>query len=183
MPWYKFTARHGPGHQSDSRVVKWFDEPLTDETKEEVWDSWVTREFFHNAIGEVELIEELPPDEIASKILDYQAKIAASQEMIEILEGGKPDTEPSCSERPDGGYARSIPTGNYREVIEVTFPVRFYWHSGGFDGIEFGPYGRELLPWEHALVNMCCEAVGPAIVEEPEGDGGEEPNEQGGSTK
>jgi len=45
----------------------------------------------------------------------------------------------------------------YREIIEVTVPVRFYWTDDGFDGIEFGPFPRELFPWEMELINRCLE--------------------------
>jgi len=58
----------------------------------------------------------------------------------------------------------SIPTKNYKEVIEIRVPTRFYWNEdGSFDGIEFGEFKTTLLPWQEDMVNRCLEAVIPAI--------------------
>jgi len=59
----------------------------------------------------------------------------------------------------------SIQTKNYKEVIEIRVPVRFYWDEDGFDGIEFGEFKTTLLPWEEAMVQMCLKAIAPAIRE------------------
>lgn len=34
---------------------------------------------------------------------------------------------------------RKLRSKNYKTVIEVRVPTRFYWTEDGFDGIEFGP--------------------------------------------
>lgn len=58
----------------------------------------------------------------------------------------------------------SIPTQNYKEVIEVRVPVRFYWNEdGSFDGIEFGEFKTKLLPWEEDMINRCLEEVGEKL--------------------
>jgi len=58
----------------------------------------------------------------------------------------------------------AMPTKNYKEVIEVRVPTRFYWdEEGAFDGIEFGPFETSLQPWEEDMTNRCLEAVTPAI--------------------
>ena len=57
----------------------------------------------------------------------------------------------------------SIPTKNYKEVIEVRVPVRFYWDEEGFDGIEFGKFETKLQEWEQAFVDKCLEAIAPAL--------------------
>lgn len=55
----------------------------------------------------------------------------------------------------------SIPTENFKEVIEISVPTRFYWNKdGGFDGIEFGPFKTNLLPWEEDMMMRCLNAVG-----------------------
>jgi len=55
----------------------------------------------------------------------------------------------------------SIPTKNYKEVIEISVPTRFYWNDdGSFDGIEFGPFHTKLLPWQDDMVNRCLDEVG-----------------------
>lgn len=54
----------------------------------------------------------------------------------------------------------SIPTVNYKEIIEIRVPVRFYWNEDdSFDGIEFGGFKTTLQPWEEDMVRRCLEAV------------------------
>jgi len=58
----------------------------------------------------------------------------------------------------------SIPTKNYKEIIEVRVPTRFYWNDDGtFDGIEFGGFRFTLLPWQEDMVMRCLDAVGRVI--------------------
>ncbi len=58
----------------------------------------------------------------------------------------------------------SIPTRNYKEVIEIRVPTRFYWNpDGSFDGIEFGEFKTTLLPWQEDMTNRCLEAILAAI--------------------
>lgn len=55
----------------------------------------------------------------------------------------------------------SIQTQNYKEVIEIRVPIRFYWNrDGSFDGVEFGAFKTELLPWQEDMVRRCLDAVG-----------------------
>ena len=49
----------------------------------------------------------------------------------------------------------SIPTKNYKEVIEIRVPTRFYWTEEGFDGIGFGEFKTVLLPWEEDMMRRC----------------------------
>ena len=53
----------------------------------------------------------------------------------------------------------SIPTRNYKEVIEIRVPVRFYWDEDGFDGIEFGEFQTKLQPWEEDMMDRCLKAI------------------------
>jgi len=54
----------------------------------------------------------------------------------------------------------SLPTKNYKEVIEIRVPTRFYWNpDGSFDGIEFGEFKSTLLPWQEAMITKCLEAL------------------------
>ena len=63
----------------------------------------------------------------------------------------------------------SIPTKGYKEVIEVKVPIRFYWSKDGeFDGIEFGPFRGNLLPWEGDMITQCLEAVSARMEGENE---------------
>jgi len=55
----------------------------------------------------------------------------------------------------------SIPTKNYKEVIEIRVPTRFYWNEDdSFDGIEFGAFQTILQPWEEDMARRCLEAIG-----------------------
>ena len=87
MPWYKFTAQHGPGHQSSREEYVYEYEELDDELKRDLWDDWMRRyDFTAHAVGDVELIEELPTpiyDRLYDKYLD---RIRRSKEMLRILE-------------------------------------------------------------------------------------------------
>lgn len=58
----------------------------------------------------------------------------------------------------------SIPTKNYKEVIEVRVPTRFYWNEdGSFDGIEFGAFKSELMPWQEDMMRRCLEVIEPTM--------------------
>ena len=58
----------------------------------------------------------------------------------------------------------SIRTQNYKEVIEIRVPTRFYWNEdGSFDGIEFGEFKTDLLPWQEDMVKRCLTVIAPAI--------------------
>ncbi len=63
------------------------------------------------------------------------------------------------------------PKGDYREIIQVNVPVRFYWNPDKtFDGIEFGPFKLGLMSWEEDMMNECLNAVKPAMGVEKEND-------------
>lgn len=53
----------------------------------------------------------------------------------------------------------ALKTKNYKEIIQVNVPIRFYWDEVGFDGIEFGPFKEELLPWQDEMLLQCLDAV------------------------
>lgn len=56
------------------------------------------------------------------------------------------------------------PKTDYREILQVNVPTRFYWNPDGtFDGIEFGPFVKELMPWEEDMMTQCLNAIAPAM--------------------
>ncbi len=60
----------------------------------------------------------------------------------------------------------SIPTKNYKEVIEIRVPTRFSWNEdGSFDGIEFGEFETTLLPWQEDMMNRCLDVIKSALEE------------------
>lgn len=57
----------------------------------------------------------------------------------------------------------ALPTKNFKEVIEIRVPTRFYWDTDGkFDGIEFGGFKSKLQPWEENMIERCLEEIGKA---------------------
>jgi len=64
----------------------------------------------------------------------------------------------------------SIPSDNYKEVIEIRVPVRFYWNEDdSFDGIEFGEFKTVLQEWEEDMVRRCLEAIVTSLDNEDDG--------------
>lgn len=62
------------------------------------------------------------------------------------------------------------PKTDYSEIIQVNVPTRFYWNPDKtFDGIEFGPFDKGLLPWEQDMIDECLNAVKPAMGVTKEG--------------
>lgn len=71
--------------------------------------------------------------------------------------GTQGDTRPAIE-------VAALPTKNYKEVIEIRVPTRFYWDMDGkFDGIEFGEFKSKLQPWELNMMERCLDATGKAI--------------------
>lgn len=63
------------------------------------------------------------------------------------------------------------PKTDYREIIQINVPVRFYWNPDKtFDGIEFGPFKKDLMPWEEDMMNQCLGAIKPALGEKDDED-------------
>ena len=85
MPWYKFEAQHGPGHQSNTINYEWYDddEQLTKEEQREEWECK-----FRDCdypIGKVTKLRKLPEHIIKSKIKMYKDDIEHAKEMLKIL--------------------------------------------------------------------------------------------------
>lgn len=86
MPWYKFSAHHGGGHQSKSEEYVWFDTIPDNEQLEIDWDDWVINEQFENPVGDAVLIAELPENVKLRKISEYERCIERAKRMLQILE-------------------------------------------------------------------------------------------------
>jgi len=81
--------------------------------------------------------------------------------------------EEDCEPTPSlAAIVTSLPTTHYKEVIEVRVPIRFYFYEKDgeeeFDGVEFGPYSRELFPWETVLLDKCMDAIAMGMPETSE---------------
>ena len=56
------------------------------------------------------------------------------------------------------------PKSDYREILQVNVPVRFYWNPDGtFDGIEIGEFKEKLTEWEKDMLNQILNAMKPAM--------------------
>ena len=55
------------------------------------------------------------------------------------------------------------PKTDYREIIQINVPIRFFWNpDGSFDGVEF-TFAYEITEWEQEMLDDCLEAIAPAI--------------------
>jgi len=87
MPWYKFYAMHGPGHQGTTEAYRFYEKPLSRGDREEVWENWVYREGFENAVGRpgVRLIRRLPEKVRQEKIEGFRNEIKHATSMLRSL--------------------------------------------------------------------------------------------------
>ena len=87
MPWYKFSADHGPGHQSRSESYQFFVEPIeTKADKEYHWEDWVQRNFWDDAVGDVRLVRKLPETVRLEKLASAKTKVKYYQTLVKMLE-------------------------------------------------------------------------------------------------
>lgn len=94
MPWYKFSVRHGPGHQSYSERYDWYPEPLIENLLEELKEDWYYREDFDNPVGKVVLVDKLPENVRQKMIKKYEGQIETAQDILQVLKartGGRAD--------------------------------------------------------------------------------------------
>ena len=85
MTFYKFTARHGPGHQSSSEDYVYISDEMKEALKAEetrlddyvlsLWKHWVEDEHLDYPIGNAEIVTEMP-----AKLRD--GLIAESQDVV-----------------------------------------------------------------------------------------------------
>ncbi len=64
-----------------------------------------------------------------------------------------------CKQPLETKAVKSTPTKNYVEVIEVNFPIKFYWTEDGFDGVSFSYPARELFEWEQEMLDKCMKVM------------------------
>lgn len=83
MPWYKFTARHGPGHQSKHVSYRYFEKPLTRKERKEEWEDAVGG--LNWPIGGVRRVKWLPVVVWHRKALLYQDMKEEAERMLKVL--------------------------------------------------------------------------------------------------
>lgn len=83
MPWYKFYASHGPGHQSETIFYRWYDEVLNKDLRDEFWqDAFRENEW---PIGGVRLCAKLPEKVHREEIDRHNRRIKSAQYMLKVL--------------------------------------------------------------------------------------------------
>lgn len=79
MPWYKFTAHSGAGHQSPHQKYEFFDEELSKEDKQFWWEDWMSG---RDAIGEVVKVKKIPTDDAAELRQRYEKFVGHYRKLI-----------------------------------------------------------------------------------------------------
>lgn len=81
--WYKFSARHGPGHQGYTEYYEWFEyEPSPDERNEH-WEHLFRETDW--PIGKVRRVAKLPAKIREEKKEHFKIQIESAQKMLKIL--------------------------------------------------------------------------------------------------
>lgn len=94
MPWYKFTAMHGPGHQSGNRKGEkpepedffFYTVMLGKADRRDTWESICHQRHLQNPIGDLRLVERLPEEIRVFKIKQYRHERAFALARIRELE-------------------------------------------------------------------------------------------------
>lgn len=84
MPWYKFYANHGPGHQGHSEEYKYFTEPIRGDERKERWLEWCRD--WDDSIGGVKPVHRVPEDEVVRLRAMYKGRISNARLMLEVLD-------------------------------------------------------------------------------------------------
>jgi hypothetical protein len=83
VPWYKFHADHGPGHQSHTTHYRWYDEKLSEGGEEDEWHSLF--DDLSWPIGKSTIVKKIPEDVRKRKIENCKLAIKAAKNMLKIL--------------------------------------------------------------------------------------------------
>ena len=89
MPWYRFYADHGPGHQGQTEKFAYYDESWDEEDLQSEWDDWCQQNWLEDAIGDVELVKELPEEKRQEQIRKYRSRVQNAIKMLTILKADK----------------------------------------------------------------------------------------------
>lgn len=80
MPWYQFTAMHGPGHQSGNRKGEkpepddffFYTITLSKADRREMWEGICDRRFLQNPVGDLRMVRRLPEHVRKFKLVEYR---------------------------------------------------------------------------------------------------------------
>jgi hypothetical protein len=83
VPWYKFYATHGPGHQSETVFYRWYDEVLSSDLRNEFWqDEFRDREW---PVGYVRRVPRLPRSVWYELVREFEGRLGRAQQILQIL--------------------------------------------------------------------------------------------------
>ena len=87
MVWYRVWTRTGGGHQGSHEEYIFEEDILLDEeVKESMWVDWVDRNHYTNAIGDVEMVSELPEPDHERLVSMYIARLENTARMLKELQ-------------------------------------------------------------------------------------------------
>ena len=89
MPWYRFIAHHGPGHQSTTVLYEWFDSQLSRLRQRAAFDRLF--EDKDGPVGIVKMVRSLPKEERERKADGFRGQIAYAERMLRRLKETKRD--------------------------------------------------------------------------------------------
>ena len=83
MPWYKFSANHGPGHQSHTDHYSYSHRKLTKSEKRDYWESYFEGKEW--PIGGVEIVKVLPAKVHQDLVESCRSSIKHNTGLLEVL--------------------------------------------------------------------------------------------------
>lgn len=84
MPWYKINITHGPGHHSRHISYRYFEQPLSQAQRRDLW-SYELSQQFDWPIGSIKLVKKLPKEEIENQLERYELDIKRARIMLKML--------------------------------------------------------------------------------------------------
>lgn len=87
MPWYRFNADHGPGHQSHAIKYEYYREPLSKSERREEWDRLFDDKDW--PVGRVRIIKAIPEYNKRSRISDCYYELKHAKFMLKVLKKTK----------------------------------------------------------------------------------------------
>lgn len=93
MPWYKFTAMHGPGHQSGNRKGQkpdpedfyFYTVTLGYDDRRDMWENICNLRMLQNPVGDLRLVRRLPESVRKFKVKEYRHQRAFALARIREL--------------------------------------------------------------------------------------------------
>ena len=89
MPWYRFHAIHGPGHQSTTEWYKWYNYSLTNYDLDDVIGHYCNANYLRNYIAVMRLVHKLPANVHANMLKGAVSNVKGARRALKAVK----DTE------------------------------------------------------------------------------------------